>query len=127
MFKDSVVYLFWFALLAVVFGYAFGCGSIVPLSGAAGGGEGGRAAGGAGGGELVDVDAAAASDAAAPPCLDASAPGLAFNGTCEGGAAATKGCHAACTLNGAPFVGCVAGSPWASACYADCAGCTGGL
>lgn len=61
--------------------------------------------------------------AAGADCIDTSAPGFNLGGTCEGGAAASKGCHAACTLNGAPFAGCVSGSPYASFCFDSCAGC----
>lgn len=134
--RDTLLHLFWFGLLAVVLAFAIGCGNVSPR--AAAGGESGRgadgtagAAGAAGaelgqGGEL-EPDAAAAADAApdaaAPVCLEASAAGFAINGTCTGGPPASAGCHAACTLDGAPFVGCVTGSPYASRCYASCAAC----
>lgn len=128
MFKDSVTYLFWFTLLAVCFGLAVGCGEVTPLGGAAGGGEGGRAAelgqGGAAGDEL---DAAAADAPAPPSCIADTTPGLAVNGTCDGGRPTSSGRHAACTLNGAAFVGCVAGASAPVVCYAGCGDAGGGL
>jgi hypothetical protein len=129
MFKDGVIYCFWFAVLGLVLLLAAGCGEVSPLGGAGGQGEGARAAGGTAGAELGGAAGQADADVDAAPaaCLSTDAPGFAFNGTCDGGMAASKGCHAACTLNGAPFVGCVAGSPYAAACYADCAACAGGL
>ena len=140
--RDSLEWFFWFGLLGFVFWLAIGCGQVSPRAGAVEGGEGGRAgigleldAGQAGAPELerdaaADAAAAAAADAAAdapapPVCLPASSPGFALGGTCDGGAPASKGCHAACTLEGAPFVGCVSGTPYAAACYASCGACGG--
>lgn len=147
--REAAVSVFWIAVVVVLFCYAItGCGNVsalpdvVGVAGAGGAGESSPDAAGAGdvggvGGsprgrdasfDLQDRRDASPVDVAPPAadagaCLDADVAGFALNATCEGGRPASDGCHAACTLNGAPFVGCVEGSPWASSCYASCAAC----
>jgi hypothetical protein len=132
--------------------FAVGCGSVTAdapagagggaggalvdaAGGAPGAGGAGPATGGAGrasstGGEMATGGAGSAAagaggsgGAGGAPCLDANAPGAAFNDTCDGRQAATVACHAACTLSGAHYVGCVSGSPYATFCYSDCGAC----
>jgi hypothetical protein len=137
--RDTLEWCFWFGLLAVCFVLATGCGQISPLDGAGGqgGGTSRAAGGGTAGAELARVDAAAdpppdaAADAApdAPACISDDAPGLALGPTCDGGPPSGSGCHAACVLGNAPFVGCVARPTEIVRCYPSCGACSsaGGL
>jgi hypothetical protein len=128
MFKDSVVYLFWFLVLGLFLAiYAAGCGTVTPLleSGGTGGEAGAAAHDAAAADALAELgprarDAAAGVDAAA--CISPDTAGLAINDTCDGGAPTSKGCHAGCTIGAAPFVGCTTGA-YATRCYASCGYC----
>lgn len=94
-----------------------GAAATVGTAGVGGGaGAAGAAGGSAGGTGTGGMEACADT-------VNASAQGFALGVTCSGDAAATAGCHAACELEGARFVGCVVGSPYADRCYARCSDC----
>lgn len=127
-----------FALLLSLCGLLC-CGTVdgIPPDGAAGAG-GATGTGGAAGevastGGAPGTGGAVSATGGAPgtggaACVGPTATGFAINVPCGGGAPGTivGACYAACTLNGAPFVGCV--QPYAnpaipSRCYASCAEC----
>jgi hypothetical protein len=58
-----------------------------------------------------------------PACLSTNATGFAWNvsNPCPRDAGAP--CYAACTLNGAQYVGCVSGSTVGTECYSSCSAC----
>lgn len=88
--------------------------------GAAGARAGASGAGGAAAG-ASGTDGTAGRGGA--PCIDVNVTGFGLGQTCNGDAAASSGCHASCTRDGAHYVGCVEGSPYATACYSTCADC----
>ena len=98
---------------------------------AASGGQGGRPTSAAGGAAGTPTTSAGGAAGAAEPCVGSDTAGLALNidepCSVEDAAACSyktgRCCYAACTLNGAPFVGCIEGSAVASRCYASCSDC----
>jgi len=69
---------------------------------------------------------AAGSGAGGANCIGPPALGFAYNPGCDGGSTAPTACHAACTLNGAPYVGCALDDRAPGGvvtCHASCADC----
>jgi hypothetical protein len=90
-----------------------GGGGTTGAAGASGttGSGGASGAAGAGGG---NVDAG---------CLSTNANGFAWNISNPCPRDAAPACYAACTLNGAQYVGCVSGSTIGTECYRSCSDC----
>jgi hypothetical protein len=87
-----------------------------PAGGAAGqptGGAGGQPTGGSSGGR------GGSGGAGGEACVDRNVPGFALNAACPDAGA----CHSSCELEGARFVGCVAGVDASVACVSSCNAC----